>query len=131
MILPGYVHGLYICRACTLGWESVGGRVGTCSGCGEVPEVFYEKSTYDSVTDFDIQRDKLREYLEKDRRKMEPMEELDFNPFMELIERQSEQIDELKELVEDLQNKVAELESDLADRYDALSEIKRLATPYV
>lgn len=63
--------------------------------------------------------------------KEEPMEELDFNPFMELIERQSEQIDVLKELIEDLQNKVAELESDLADRDDALSQIERLSTLYV
>ena len=63
--------------------------------------------------------------------KEEPMEELDFNPFLELIERQSEQIDVLKELIEDLQNKVTELESDLADRDDALSQIERLSTLYV
>lgn len=127
-------HALYLCRNCMRGWESIGYRKAECPSCSNTPELFYEANPADPISEFDNQRDKLRRYLGvKDPAMIEeePMEELDFNPFMELIERQSEQIDELKELVEDLQNKVAELESDLADRYDALSEIKRLATPYV
>lgn len=116
------------------GWESYGYKRGECSSCSTPAELVYEEHPGDPISEFDNQRDKLRRYLgvkAPDMPKEEPMEELDFNPFLELIERQSEQIDVLKELIEDLQNKVTELESDLADRDDALSQIERLSTLYV
>lgn len=73
------------------------------------------------------------------------MEELDFNPLQEVIERQQEQIEALTEELddykasyatlerekEDLEDKVTELETDIILRNETLEHIGRLVSEYV
>lgn len=61
----------------------------------------------------------------------EPMEEMDFSPLQAVIEEQAQYIEALKEEKEALEDRLSDLESELANRDDALSQIERLSTLYV
>ena len=61
----------------------------------------------------------------------EPMEVEDFSPLQAVIEEQAQYIEALKEEKEALEDRLSDLESELANRDDALSQIERLSTLYV